>query len=653
MEVRLDELCDTELDPLFWTDERCGLLSEWWVQVPFAHWVVRATRPGKLVDLGTGNGMLFAAFCQAARRDGLDTRCIAVDQWDGDDAQFHDELASYVERHGLLSATLLRGSFDSACREIADGSVDLLHVATADHHVFEVWLAKLSERAVVMLQDIATAASFWDALTTRFPSFVLPIGLGLGVLAVGKIAPSVIVELCAQVDPDVLARFHGRLARIGECWQAEGARSNGQVAKRVTIQEARAAELEDRLAALRAAAHEQAMRTAALEQARDAANQQVRELRARAMQVRAQLARVRTQLTAEEQARRDAEAELAELRHRHELVLGSTIWRATRPLRLVGGLLPAKVRRVLGVVAQRGRLPAELQMIAPPPKLRANVQSGVPTPPSELFRAKDPSWVSPAERPDFLALRNLRPRGRIAVVAHIYYVELWPEISAAIGNLAEPFDLFVTLVSGAADLLAPTIQDEWPGAYVMTVDNHGRDIVPFMEIIRTGALFRYELVCKLHTKRSFWHEDGEKWRQSLIAGVLGNPAIARAVPAAFRADSALGLVVADGHVYSGPELWIGNERHLTRLIQSLGLNSLAFDKSFAGGSIYWIRSDLLRHLDDLPLTFDDFEAEPLSADGSMAHAVERIVSLICYHSGTTIRQTGAVLDALGAGAESV
>src|SRR4051794_30116926 len=97
-------LSDPGLDPLFWRAERLGSPSAWWQHVPFAHWIVCATAPRLLVELGTHTGVSYSAFCQAVAREGLATRCHAVDTWRGDPQagtygdevlgdlrQFHDE----------------------------------------------------------------------------------------------------------------------------------------------------------------------------------------------------------------------------------------------------------------------------------------------------------------------------------------------------------------------------------------------------------------------------------------------------------------------------------------------------------------------------------------------------------------------------------
>ena len=58
-------LCDADLDPLFWDNLRAGQPSAWHGHVPFAHWLVAATRPRSIVELGTHAGVSYSAFCQA------------------------------------------------------------------------------------------------------------------------------------------------------------------------------------------------------------------------------------------------------------------------------------------------------------------------------------------------------------------------------------------------------------------------------------------------------------------------------------------------------------------------------------------------------------------------------------------------------------
>src|SRR5258708_46613 len=86
--VEQETLCflwTPDLDPLFARGGRVGVASAWYGHVPFAHWIVGAAEPGTLVELGAHNGVSYSAFCEAVVRNGLETRCFAVDTWQGDD----------------------------------------------------------------------------------------------------------------------------------------------------------------------------------------------------------------------------------------------------------------------------------------------------------------------------------------------------------------------------------------------------------------------------------------------------------------------------------------------------------------------------------------------------------------------------------------
>src|SRR5271155_1628057 len=184
----LTALSDPSLDPLFWRAERLGSPSAWWQHVPFAHWIVCATVPRVLVELGTHAGVSYAAFCQAVLREGLATRCHAVDTWRGDPhagvygPEVLDELRLFHdERFGAFS-TLLQYTFDEALDHIEDGSIDLLHIDglhtyQAVRHDFENWLPKLSDKAVVLFHDTNVRYDdfgvwrYWEEIRDRYPSF--------------------------------------------------------------------------------------------------------------------------------------------------------------------------------------------------------------------------------------------------------------------------------------------------------------------------------------------------------------------------------------------------------------------------------------------------------------------------------------------------
>jgi hypothetical protein len=242
-------LLDPSLAPLFWRAERVGASSAWWSHVPFAHWLVVATAPRVLVELGTHTGVSYAAFCEAVRLGGLATQCHAVDTWRGDlhTGEYGDEVFEgfrgfHDARYGRFS-TLLRCSFDQALDKFADRSIDLLHIDgfhtyDAVRHDFESWLPKLSDKAVVLLHDTNERRDdfgvwrLWGELCCQYPSFEFLHGHGLGVLAVGNRPSAAIVDLCSVVDTTEAAMVRARFAALGEHWLAETSIASGDADRR-------------------------------------------------------------------------------------------------------------------------------------------------------------------------------------------------------------------------------------------------------------------------------------------------------------------------------------------------------------------------------------------------------------------------------------
>ena len=258
-----------------------------------------------------------------------------------------------------------------------------------------------------------------------------------------------------------------------------------------------------------------------------------------------------------------------------------------------------------------------------------------------LNKTKTPKAVPTSiKMPDLFACRTMKQNGRIAVVLHLHYTDLWPEFEKAISSISEPFDLFVTVTSSEVKV-EKSIRRAFPYAQILQFENRGRDVLPFVVLLDSGVLFRYELVCKIHTKRSLHRVDGDHWRHVLVNGILGGKTLVHSILAAFDRDPDLGIVVADGQIYGLDQAhWAGNLECLRSLGSKIGIEHIPDCLPFPGGSMFWIRPFLLRQLAVLKLRPEDFEPEPLSADGTTAHGVERLLGLICRDAGMQLLESG-------------
>jgi lipopolysaccharide biosynthesis protein len=265
-------------------------------------------------------------------------------------------------------------------------------------------------------------------------------------------------------------------------------------------------------------------------------------------------------------------------------------------------------------------------------------------------------WVGRrSDKLRYTSLRGWEPLARdedspvLAVVVHVFYVDLLPEILDSLKTIPVPFDLLLTNASGG--LVEPDVS-ELPLARsvrVFDVDNHGRDILPLVLLVNAGLLDGYEIVCKVHTKKSPWREEhdvlggsGEAWRSGFLEGLFGSRTNVERILSTFATDRTVGSITTPGNIV-GPEHW-GGDRHIVEsLLRRLELRS-SDELRFNAGSIYWISGFLVRGLRSLDLSEQDFEPEEGQIDGTTAHAVERIIGILTTESGLRLTTTDDLVD---------
>lgn len=176
---------------------------------------------------------------------------------------------------------------------------------------------------------------------------------------------------------------------------------------------------------------------------------------------------------------------------------------------------------------------------------------------------------------------------------------------------------------------------------VMLYPNHGRDVLPFLQVAELLLGEGVELVLKLHTKRSTHLQHGAQWRDEMLQQLLLDGHAARAVKA-FDRNPSLGLLAPRGHLLPVRDFIGANALALSRLRVQLGLSVDPLETDFSAGSMYWVRLAALRPLLDAHLYRSTFEPEQGQIDGTVAHAIERLLGAICAQAGFT-------LDSLGTG----
>jgi hypothetical protein len=353
--------------------------------------------------------------------------------------------------------------------------------------------------------------------------------------------------------------------------------------------------------------------------------------------------RMQKELARERSRAADAERSLEEWRQKHKQITSSFIWRIYSLLELyrARSLLRGRQSPAPDLHdASRRKLNDALRPLGDNGNLVNEAKDESKSRDSGGQFSRDAFSSATYQIPDLGSLSARTPRGRIAVVLHLYYPELWPEFRDAIGSIPEPADLFVTLTAGYSNEAADWIRVDYPEAQIIILENRGRDILPFVVLINSGVLFKYELVCKLHTKRSLYRGKGDGWRRDLIAGVLSKPDHVARILAAFDSNPQLGIVVADGSLHAS------RPGRVNELCKQIGMPAIADSGriEFPRGSIFWIRASLLQPIAKLMLKPADFEPEPLRLSGTLPHAIERFIGHLCREARMHVLESGDFED---------
>lgn len=191
-------------------------ISAWLAHIPVAPVIVKLLRPRTFVELGTWAGHSYLAFCRAVKDLGLETRCTAIDTWEGDEhtGKYSPEILQDLKAHHDPAYTafsrLMKSTFDGAAGSFADHSIDLLHIDGAHtyeavRHDWETWQPKLSERGVVLFHDTLECDKgfgvwrLWEEISANRPSVNLRYGHGLGIMAVGAGVPAPMLEFIFEL----------------------------------------------------------------------------------------------------------------------------------------------------------------------------------------------------------------------------------------------------------------------------------------------------------------------------------------------------------------------------------------------------------------------------------------------------------------------
>ena len=218
---------------------------------------------------------------------------------------------------------------------------------------------------------------------------------------------------------------------------------------------------------------------------------------------------------------------------------------------------------------------------------------------------------------------------------HFHYPELLSNFLDRLATNASRCDLYITTTdTEREDALLAILADRAVEATVTVVPNKGRDLGPFLTELLPSLINQYEIVGHIHGKRSLrlGFEFGERWREFLWQHLIGdNHPMMDRVFDAFSRDDKLGLIFPlDPHLIG----WSKNRKIAELLAAQMGISkSFPAHFDFPVGTMFWARTNALRPLLNLGLRWGDYPREPIDDDGTMLHALERLIPMVVEAAG--------------------
>ncbi|KQP36904.1 rhamnan synthesis F family protein [Methylobacterium sp. Leaf100] len=229
--------------------------------------------------------------------------------------------------------------------------------------------------------------------------------------------------------------------------------------------------------------------------------------------------------------------------------------------------------------------------------------------------------------------------GPVAVILHVFYPEMMPELLGRIANIPVRADLYVSTDTPEkqAAIEASSAAYANGSVEVRVFPNIGRDIAPTLIGFR-DVFTRYDTFLHIHSKKSPHDPRFAEWRDYLLDNLLGSPEVVASV-LRLLAEGDVGVVFSQHFGEVRPLLNWGYDFDLAKDLLARAGVTLRKDYvlDFPSSSFFWGRTAALKPLLDIGLDWSDFPAEAGQIDGTLAHAIER--SLLYFAEAAGFRWT--------------
>ncbi len=234
-------------------------------------------------------------------------------------------------------------------------------------------------------------------------------------------------------------------------------------------------------------------------------------------------------------------------------------------------------------------------------------------------------------------------KGSFAIQLHLYYTDLTEEFAAYFENIPFTFDIFVSMTDKSKEGYVRQRFEKVKNAdkvVIKFVPNRGRDVAPF--IVSFGKeISGYDYVCHIHSKKSlFTGGEQTEWRKYLLDSLMGSDETVRCNFYALANEEKVGLLYPDSFKcmpYWG-HTWLQNRAAGRQLLNMINVNASCEENyiDYPMGTMFIAKTEAIRQFLESGLKTEDFPKEAGQTDGTIAHAFERCLGIVCRHNGFNV-----------------
>ena len=253
---------------------------------------------------------------------------------------------------------------------------------------------------------------------------------------------------------------------------------------------------------------------------------------------------------------------------------------------------------------------------------------------------------------NFSSAKSLDNFPKIAVLMHIYYDSLIPEMLKYLDMLEYDFDLYVSFASNAYPHKTKTVSNniellktKYPDAMVFVVENRGKDIggkmLMMKHIIEEGIDYDYAIFAHDKQSNHMKHRgNANQWRTELLDAIF-LPANVNKILNAFQSNLKIGMCgarVRDGYINSKAISVNLRNYPLIQKTYTQHFGTLSATSAFIGGTMFWVKWSIYRsafNKSNINEIYKQLETGNVM-EPSITHAMERIFGIIVTSNGHKI-----------------